>query len=628
MASDPKLLFPSPALNGEQESCKEDFSFESKLGDGAFGQVWKIKQKKSGKVYACKIVTKQTVSSMISQFRREVLIMYKLSHPHIVKLFHHFEDNLNFYLVLELAEGGNLYSKLAKEKTFIERLAFKYFREILLAVEYLHSQNPAIIHRDIKPENILISAQGKAKLTDFGWSNYYSGDKTNPRYTICGTYEYLCPEMVKESGHTPAVDIWCLGILLYEMNCGFTPFKAQTKDMLMENISKGRIQYPNAVSIPLRGLISKMLEKNPEKRITIESIKKHEWFKKFDSTSPLRRSDKAEPKKEEKKTNPKQNRLKTKEVHLNLCRNSIISLQSQVTDKHRQTIETRNVIKSLHEQVKTEEASQKLLEREILDKQKEIMVLDQSLQELSSHNTELTQVLEKLAIPYDLEDLIEKADKESEKIENKTFEIFELESKSSEIKEKLNEIENNYIEKNRHLNNLTSYLKRLKDKGSLLHQTRGSQISELQVSYDCLKTQISGIEKTLENLTTPENKFAQQMMHFIKDRKEKIFEISNLQSKLESIEEKICLTEVNLEKIKIDYLDRKKRLIRESWHDKEKRLKSKLNKQDLMLRLSKGIDLHEIIENFIQKSKKLDMRLKLGALDLSAARENYKVPSI
>ena len=328
-----------------------------------------------------------------------------------------------------------------------------------------------------------------------------------------------------------------------------------------------------------------MLEKNPEKRITIESIKKHEWFKKFDSTSPLRRSDKAEPKKEDKKPNPKQNRLKTKEVHLNLCRNSIIALQGQVTDKHRQTIETRNIIKSLHEQVRTEEASQKLLEREILDKHKELMVLDESIQELRSNSSELTQVLEKLAIPYELEELIEKADSESERIEIKSFELLELEVRSSQAKEELASIENNYVEKTRHLNNLTSYLKRLKDKGSVLHKTRGSQISELQVSSDCLKTQISGVEKTLENLTTPENKFAQQMMHFIKDRKDKIFEISNLQSKLESVEERICITEVNLEKIKIDYLDRKKRLIRETWHEKEKRLKSKLNKQDLLLRL-------------------------------------------
>jgi serine/threonine protein kinase len=553
MTSSPKLLFPSPALNGVQESTKEDFSFENKLGDGAFGQVWKIKQKKSGKTYACKIVSKATVSSMISQFRREVLIMYKLSHPHIVKLYHHFEDDENFYLVLELAEGGNLYSKLSKEKTFIERLSFKYFREILLAVEYLHSQSPAIIHRDIKPENILLSGQGKAKLTDFGWSNYYSGDKMNPRYTICGTYEYLCPEMVKESGHTPSVDIWCLGILLYEMNCGHTPFKAQTKDMLMENISKGKLLYPNSVSLPLRGLLGKILEKNPEKRITIDGIKKSEWFRKFDNVSPLRRT--AEYKKEEKKIF-KGKKTKSKEVQLNLYRKSIAGLQEEVTGKHRITIETKNLIKELHDKVKNEEASQKLVEREILEKQKELMTVEESIEDLSKTGQHLTETLETLIIPFKIEDLLEKVSEEANILESKSFEISELEVKSSDLRLQIDSIESTYLEKSKHLSNLTSYLKKLKEKGSMLHKTRGSQIIELQISHDCLKTRIIDIEKTLENLTTPENKFAQQMMFFIRERKEKIFEISNLQENLEKVEESICLKEVELEKIKIDHLDK------------------------------------------------------------------------
>ena len=118
-------------------------------------------------MYALKQVPKEKVSKMLSQFRREVYIMYEINHPHIIKLFNHFEDDKFFYLIMELAEG-NLFHKLYREKQFLERVAAQYFREVLLAVEYLHSHIPAIIHRDIKPENILLDKEGRIKLTDFG----------------------------------------------------------------------------------------------------------------------------------------------------------------------------------------------------------------------------------------------------------------------------------------------------------------------------------------------------------------------------------------------------------------------------------------------------------------------------
>ena len=202
-----KLLFQARSLDGDKETTKADFSFELKLGEGAFAQVWRIKHKKTSKLYACKQVAKEKVLKMLDQFRREVMIMYELSHPNIIRLFHHFEDQKYFYLIMELAEGGNLFQKLSIEKNFSEKVAFCYFSQILNAVEYLHSHTPAIIHRDIKPENILVDKNETLKLSDFGWSNYYSQEQGIPRFTMCGTYEYLSPEMVKESGHTPSVDI-------------------------------------------------------------------------------------------------------------------------------------------------------------------------------------------------------------------------------------------------------------------------------------------------------------------------------------------------------------------------------------------------------------------------------------
>jgi serine/threonine protein kinase len=134
---------------------------------------------------------------------------------------------------MELCEGGNMFHKLSREKHFLERIAAQYFREVLLAVEYLHCHVPAIIHRDIKPENILLDKQGRAKLTDFGWSNYYNPESAVPRTTLCGTLEYLPPEMVEEKGHNTSADVWCMGVLLFEMLVGYTPFKSQAKDRLL-----------------------------------------------------------------------------------------------------------------------------------------------------------------------------------------------------------------------------------------------------------------------------------------------------------------------------------------------------------------------------------------------------------
>ena len=152
-----KLLFESPSVTSgeEQELTRSDFDFERKLGDGAFGQVWRVRHKKTSNYYALKQVPKQKVTKMLSQFRRELYIMYEINHPHIVKLYNHFEDKDYFCLIMELAEG-NLFHKLYREKHFLEKVAVQYFREVLLAVEYLHSHVPSIIHRDIKPDNFLI----------------------------------------------------------------------------------------------------------------------------------------------------------------------------------------------------------------------------------------------------------------------------------------------------------------------------------------------------------------------------------------------------------------------------------------------------------------------------------------
>lgn len=282
-----KFLFetPSVASGEEPDMKKDDFLFEKRLGDGAFGKVWRVRHIATQKQYAVKEVPKDKVMKMLPQFKREVFIMYQLNHPHIVKLHSHFEDETSFYLIMELSEGGNLFHKLYREKQFYEQLAAQYFREVVLAVEYLHSHQPAIIHRDIKPENILLDSEGRIKLTDFGWSNYYNLDQPIPRTTVCGTLEYLPPEIVEQKGHGPGADIWCLGVLLFEMLVGYTPFKANAKERMLSNISKIKPKFPMSFPPLAKELVTRMLQKNPQERLSIQQVKAHRWLT---ETPPMR----------------------------------------------------------------------------------------------------------------------------------------------------------------------------------------------------------------------------------------------------------------------------------------------------------------------------------------------------
>ena len=280
-----RILFPSPSvLNGaEKEPTVGDFESLTKkaLGEGAFGEVYKVRHKVSRELYAIKVVNKKKITdaNLLPQLRREIRIMYSLSHPHIIKLYNHFEDDNNFYLVLELAEGGTLFHKLAKFKSFDESASAQYMREVILAVEYLHSRDPPIIHRDIKPENLLLDKEGRdgrVKLADFGWSNFFNSDRT--RLTYCGTLDYLAPEMINQQGHSTNLDLWNLGVLLFELLTGTAPFQASNQQAMFEKILKVRINFPKNFPPLAKDLISKMLKVNPEERISLTEILNHPWM--------------------------------------------------------------------------------------------------------------------------------------------------------------------------------------------------------------------------------------------------------------------------------------------------------------------------------------------------------------
>ena len=284
-----RCLILSPTVNAglEPESKITDFEKEREIGKGGFGLVWKVIHKKTQKVYCIKVIQKQGIieQKLVPQMNREIEIMYILNNPHCLRLKNHFEDDNNFYLVMPLASKGQLYRVLKKFRKFDERTAAQILRETISALQYLHSFNPPIIHRDIKPENLLLNEGGRVLLADYGWSNFNT--EGDVRKTFCGTPEYIAPEMLLKKGHDTRVDIWSIGILMFELLAGYSPFVAKTNQELYQNIRRLKIQWPKDMPPLAKNLISKILKLNPLDRPSFDEILNHQWFKQTKMIKPL-----------------------------------------------------------------------------------------------------------------------------------------------------------------------------------------------------------------------------------------------------------------------------------------------------------------------------------------------------
>ena len=283
-----RSLILSPTVNAglEPEGKISDFEKDKEIGKGGFGLVWKVIHKKTQKVYCIKVIEKAGIiqQKLEAQMNREIEIMYILNHPHCLRLKNHFEDDQNFYLVMPLAHKGQLYRVLRKFRKFDERTAAQILRETISALQYLHSFNPPIIHRDIKPENLLLNNGGRILLADFGWSNFSDGDV---RKTFCGTPEYIAPEMLLKKGHDTRVDIWSVGVLMFELLAGYSPFVAKNNQDLYQNIRRLKIQWPKDMPPLAKNLIGKILKLNPSERPSLQEILDHQWFKQTKMIKPL-----------------------------------------------------------------------------------------------------------------------------------------------------------------------------------------------------------------------------------------------------------------------------------------------------------------------------------------------------
>ena len=290
------LPIPESVLKGlESEPKITDFTLIKELGVGSFGRVLLVQHNLTQAQYAIKAIDKRNKANIQEKpyFRREIEIMYRIHHPNVVKLFGHFEDNTYCYFIMEYIAGGNIYSYVPKNgiHTISTQQVASIIKDVISATYFLHHMYPPIIHRDIKPENVLLGDNMRAKLTDFGWSNYMQGDFK--RTTVCGTPIYLAPEMINNTGHDEKVDIWCIGVLLFELITGQQPWKGSDVQTVKYNISRLKINWPKQMDRNAADLISKILRYNPEERISLRNMLMHPFFTNYfpNAVSCLKRPD-------------------------------------------------------------------------------------------------------------------------------------------------------------------------------------------------------------------------------------------------------------------------------------------------------------------------------------------------
>ncbi|CAK0833874.1 unnamed protein product, partial [Prorocentrum cordatum] len=280
------------ALGGQAvagSSILSDFEVVGKpLGRGSFGSVRKVVRKGTGEVFAMKAMSMAQILdlNLRGNVEREISTQRKARHPNILRLFEYFEDQESIYLLLEYAPNGSLLDLLkdcrraavaaqSEQLGLPETPSAVFFRDVAGALQFLHCS--CVVHRDLKPENVLICAGGVAKLADFGWCNQLVQGAN--RSTFCGTSEYLSPEMIANEPHGLGVDVWAAGVLLFEMLVGRSPFAASHYVQVLIKISKVAYEFPGHVSEPARGLVGRLLVREPGRRLRLGEAAEDPWVR-------------------------------------------------------------------------------------------------------------------------------------------------------------------------------------------------------------------------------------------------------------------------------------------------------------------------------------------------------------
>ncbi|EQC36037.1 AGC protein kinase, variant [Saprolegnia diclina VS20] len=279
--SDPRLqLERVPSF--EQLVAKpttDDFEPLRFIGKGSFGRVLLVRKKAQGELFAMKILTKQDVvkKSQVEHTRTERSVLGSIDHPFIVRLHYAFQTTHQLYFILDYCPGGDLFFHLTRIKCFPESIARFYAAEITLALVHLHEKG--IVYRDLKPENIMLDVHGHVKLADFGLAKTGITGRLDGTNTLCGTPEYLPPEILNKKGHGTAVDWWNLGMVLYELLTGRPPWYTTDRETLYQRLRSSPLEFPAGLSVEAMDLIAGLLERDPSQRLRATEVLVHPFFK-------------------------------------------------------------------------------------------------------------------------------------------------------------------------------------------------------------------------------------------------------------------------------------------------------------------------------------------------------------
>lgn len=296
---------PSPWVPAAEQAFQvSEFNFLSTVGHGNFGRVHLVKLKaecvdrvqlaktnehEAGAVgdtfnpcapFALKVMRKADIlrHAQETHVKDESRLSASVEHPFIVKLFASFQDECNLYMLQEFVNGGELFSYIKKLGRFEERPTMFYAGEVTLSLEYLHAAN--IMYRDLKPENILLDRWGHLKLADFGFAK----EVETKTWTLCGTAEYMAPESIQITGHGAGVDWWALGVLIFEMLTGATPFTGSSPMQIYSNVLHSEVQYGDRFNIKSKNFVARLLTRDKDRRLGVLSggtsdVKDHKWFR-------------------------------------------------------------------------------------------------------------------------------------------------------------------------------------------------------------------------------------------------------------------------------------------------------------------------------------------------------------
>jgi 5'-AMP-activated protein kinase catalytic alpha subunit len=257
------------------ESLKQ-YLLKEDIGEGNFGKMKLAVYKPTGEEYAIKILNKEIIKQKMKNVDfKENEIITKFHHINIVNVFELIEDKENFYIVMEYCQKGELFDYIVAKKRLSEDEASIFFYQLINGVNYIHSKE--IAHRDLKPENLLLTNDKILKIIDFGLSHEYDGNILLK--TKCGSPSYAAPELIKGKHYDGfQIDVWCCGIVLYAMVCGYLPFEGETNKELFKNILECNPEIPDNLSKSCKKLLKSILVVDPNKRITVEGIMQSDFY--------------------------------------------------------------------------------------------------------------------------------------------------------------------------------------------------------------------------------------------------------------------------------------------------------------------------------------------------------------